>query len=354
MTGSALVGQPPATEEDFFIIRGALRVAHQPDSDDVVKKGISSVKVPPGAAHDSRQGTIIAQMAVTIALISLITITRLLLRAFKRELKWGLDDWAIILGLTGVVAWLTLTILAVSKDPLSAWSSIYLSHRQRKEVPESTFTILHTHSITDISAAVHIALEWTLLAVPLIVLYKLEKMSLSKKIRIGMLFSIGLVACIGSAMRQYMQNHSYKDRVYHYPEQLKWTIVDIFFGTIAASMPVLNALIPKKWRKADGHILPDSLTIFRSSRGSKGKGAVSLDSESTGVNSQHSVLSQQATKDSKLFVNVANEIQFQMEDVDGEVDNTRTELVSDGSDRASRPAPREGFSRSSYGPADFA
>lgn len=244
-------------------------------------------------------------------------------------------------------------------------------------------------------SAVHIALDWALLAgknpcliavngllninqsVPLIVLYKIEKMSLSKKIRIGMLFSIGLVACIGSAMRQYMQNHSYKDRVCtsslslsqhialgfkmkklkpldHYPEQLKWTIVDIFFGTIVASMPVLNALIPRRWRKADGHILPDSLTIFRSSRGSKGKGAVSLDSESTGGNSQHSALSQQATKDQKSSANVANETQFQMEDVDGEADNTRKEPMYDGSDRAPRPTPREGFSRSPYGPADFA
>lgn len=140
MTGSALVGQPPATEEDFFIVRGALRMAHLLDSDDMVKKGISSVKMPPGAAHDSRQGTIIAQMAVTIALISLITITRLLLRAFKRDLKWGLDDWAIILGLTGVIAWLTLTILMASKGPFSPWSPVYVFHRQRKEVLGSTFT----------------------------------------------------------------------------------------------------------------------------------------------------------------------------------------------------------------------
>lgn len=27
-----------------------------------------------------------------------------------------------------------------------------------------------------------------------------------------------------------------------------WTITDLFFGCIAASLPVLNALIPKKWR----------------------------------------------------------------------------------------------------------
>ena len=27
-----------------------------------------------------------------------------------------------------------------------------------------------------------------------------------------------------------------------------WTVTDIFFGCVAASLPVLNALIPKKWR----------------------------------------------------------------------------------------------------------
>lgn len=27
-----------------------------------------------------------------------------------------------------------------------------------------------------------------------------------------------------------------------------WTVVDLFFGCVAASLPVLNSLIPKKWR----------------------------------------------------------------------------------------------------------
>jgi len=27
-----------------------------------------------------------------------------------------------------------------------------------------------------------------------------------------------------------------------------WTDIDLFFGTLAASLPVLNSLIPKKWR----------------------------------------------------------------------------------------------------------
>lgn len=297
--------------------------------------------------------------------------------------RWQIAHWTF-LGILFVYILVVIFRSCFNCDPPSTdWSL-----RGRGEPSTAPHCSDDVKSILGYSA-VHIALDWALLAgknsclidvncpleidesVPLIVLYKLEKMSLSKKIRIGMLFSIGLVACIGSAMRQYMQNHSYKDRVCmsspflrfkndklmpldHYPEQLKWTIVDIFFGTIVASMPVLNALVPRRWRKADGHILPDSLTIFRSSRDSKGKGAVSLDSESTGGNSQHSALSQQGTKDQKPSVNVANETQFQMEDVDGEADNTRKEPINEGSDSAPRPTPREGFSKSPYGPADFA
>lgn len=32
---------------------------------------------------------------------------------------------------------------------------------------------------------------------------------------------------------------------------MKWTTVDIFFGITAASLPVLNAAIPKRWRTPD-------------------------------------------------------------------------------------------------------
>ena len=50
-------------------------------------------------------------------------------------------------------------------------------------------------------AALHIAFQFSLLLVPLVVLYVIN-MSLAKKIRLAFLFSIGSVACIGAVMLQ--------------------------------------------------------------------------------------------------------------------------------------------------------
>ena len=59
-------------------------------------------------------------------------------------------------------------------------------------------------------SVVHIALDFALLSVPLIVLWKI-KMSTAKKLRIGFLFSVGAVSCIGSVMRQLTQYHRSAD-----------------------------------------------------------------------------------------------------------------------------------------------
>lgn len=39
-----------------------------------------------------------------------------------------------------------------------------------------------------------------------------------------------------------------------FPKQMNWTVVDLVFGIIAASLPVLNAAIPKRWRSPSNSI----------------------------------------------------------------------------------------------------
>lgn len=99
-------------------------------------------------------------------------------------------------------------------------------------------------------AIAHSALDFMLLTVPLIILWRLKTMSRSKKIRLAFLFSIGAVSCIGSVMRQVIQDRiiKTKDVNWELPHLYAWTIVDIFFGIAAANLPVFNALIPKRWR----------------------------------------------------------------------------------------------------------
>lgn len=53
-------------------------------------------------------------------------------------------------------------------------------------------------------SSVHVAFDFALLSVPLIILYKI-KMDLSKKIRLAFLFSVGSVSCMASAMRHHVQ-----------------------------------------------------------------------------------------------------------------------------------------------------
>ena len=59
-------------------------------------------------------------------------------------------------------------------------------------------------------STVHVIFDFALLTVPITVLYRV-KMSTSKKFRLGVLFSVGCMSCIASALRQHYQAQHYKD-----------------------------------------------------------------------------------------------------------------------------------------------
>lgn len=62
----------------------------------------------------------------------------------------------------------------------------------------------HSNDIAIGLSSVHVAFDFALLSVPLIVLYKI-KMDVAKKIRLAVLFSVGSVSCIASVMRHWVQ-----------------------------------------------------------------------------------------------------------------------------------------------------
>lgn len=105
---------------------------------------------------------------------------------------------------------------------------------------------LNPNAVGIVLSVMHIIFDFALLSVPLIILSTI-KMSTAKKLRVGFLFSVGAIACVGSVMRQIRQYHQPPDITWTM-EIVNWTLVDIFFATTAASLPVLNALIPKRWR----------------------------------------------------------------------------------------------------------
>lgn len=96
MTTSALYGTPPVTENDLFIIKGIYRLAGLTAKVDP-KKGIPlRAKKPPNYVFESWGDRAVRTAAALIVLMVLITGSRLVLRATRRDLRWGLDDWVII------------------------------------------------------------------------------------------------------------------------------------------------------------------------------------------------------------------------------------------------------------------
>lgn len=96
MTSSALYGTPPATEDDLFIIKGLYRLAGLAGKFDP-KKGLPlRAKKPPNYVFESWGDHAIRTATALIVLMVLITGFRLVLRATRRDLRWGLDDWVII------------------------------------------------------------------------------------------------------------------------------------------------------------------------------------------------------------------------------------------------------------------
>ena len=95
MTGSAFFGDPPNNQNDWFVIRGYGRLLHIPDDMYDPSKGLPiPFQRPQGIHYKSRGPGMIAGAAVAIAMVLLLTGTRLWLRFFRRDLRVG---WEYVL-----------------------------------------------------------------------------------------------------------------------------------------------------------------------------------------------------------------------------------------------------------------
>ena len=111
MPRTPLFGQPPATQNDSFIIRGFARSAGIPDAAFDPSHGFPSpVQRPPNAHYESRGPSIIASTSVAMVLVILITGARLWLRCFRRDLKVGYDDWAIVPAMLATITYMAMAI----------------------------------------------------------------------------------------------------------------------------------------------------------------------------------------------------------------------------------------------------
>ena len=113
---SALFGQPAANANDWYIIRGMARLTGIPDGAINPVDGFPlSMQPPPGdASHTSRGLSIIGTAALVIFLVLSITTTRLSLRFFRHDLRFGWDDVIIIPAALGVCVYFSLSITNVA------------------------------------------------------------------------------------------------------------------------------------------------------------------------------------------------------------------------------------------------
>ena len=101
MTGSAFVGQPPMSQDDYYIVQGLVRIMGFPDGKLDPANGLPLPLKRPHNDHYPisypNQGPgITAAICVAIISVLLVTGARLGLRFFRKDLHWGLEDLFII------------------------------------------------------------------------------------------------------------------------------------------------------------------------------------------------------------------------------------------------------------------
>ena len=98
MVASALIGEPPLTEDDFWVVRGNLLSAGLLENLDPANGLQIPPQRPPPDQYEfqTRGPVIIAVCSLVFAIMFCVTVARLLVRQFKKDLKFGLDDWLIL------------------------------------------------------------------------------------------------------------------------------------------------------------------------------------------------------------------------------------------------------------------
>ncbi|KAI9815931.1 MAG: hypothetical protein M1827_001923 [Pycnora praestabilis] len=380
MPESALVGQPPLNSDDYYIVRALLREAGLFNLDPKNGAMLPPAR-PPNYHYHTRGPGIIAGMSLVIAFVVLITGARLMLRSFRRELKWGWDDWVIIPSAMGVIAYMAIQIAMVMYGGAGKHMydctyhdvyvfyrlgfieqlifyvtvglikiSINLFNRRLTGLTSKNWMILHniffgvvtayiilalfwnlfectpyasTYSLiysgklteppkcTNVNtigitlSTLHIALDFCLLTVPLIVLYRV-KMSFWKKARLMFVFCIGTVSCVASVLRGVAQEHLSIDGTYEYTTLLAWIAVDMFTGVAVASLPVLNAALPRSWNASplSSRIMSKLSTSKLGSKLSSNhntKGSMNLDSQPESQTSDHTGIHRQDEVELKFY-----------------------------------------------------
>jgi hypothetical protein len=157
---------------------------------------------------------------------------------------WKIINW-VFFALCAIYTLAAFFINIFQCDP--AGGSFDLFILARSGVPPKCVGVSHMNTIL---RAINIALDYCLLAVPIIVLWRVQ-MSWKKKIRLFAMFGVGALACIGSVMALVSKFRLKTDALWNYTGILGWSLVELTLGVLAASLPTLAFILPKSLRSTD-------------------------------------------------------------------------------------------------------
>ncbi|KAF4436306.1 hypothetical protein F53441_13287 [Fusarium austroafricanum] len=304
MTNSAFVGSPPATQDDFYVVRGVLRTYSLTKLN--ASAGLTfSIQRPENPPNETKVPEILVGMILVILAIVVPTISRVVIRLKGPVTQFGSDDWAILLAATGagrhsyestyeqynlyiyyltvcriifyvavglikvsitlfvrrladraskgwrifadvflgtVVIYILLVVFWLSftcNPPRSAWDKKFAGSLDTPAV------CVDSKLQNKFISSMHVAQSFVLLLAPIIILFHV-KINKAKKARLFIIWLVGGTTVLGGLLQQTMVTVT-NDSCWQFTSALRWTVLDLTFGTLAANLPVLDAAIMGTW-----------------------------------------------------------------------------------------------------------
>ncbi|KAI9838415.1 MAG: hypothetical protein M1837_002498 [Sclerophora amabilis] len=173
-----------------------------------------------------------------------VSLTKMSITLFNRRLT-GLSSrrWMIVhyVFLTALALHLVITVLLLilAQIPVRAMYDIVWS--AKNPGPRKKINVVRIILVLTI---INTIFDWLLLAVPILVVWKIQ-LSKWRKAGLFLIFLVGGLACISSVMRLAARKESYTvDNTYNTFSFILWTVLDLFFSIIVASLPALSGIFP--------------------------------------------------------------------------------------------------------------
>ncbi|EGU71851.1 hypothetical protein FOQG_11187 [Fusarium oxysporum f. sp. raphani 54005] len=320
MVNSAFVGEPPATEDDFYIVRGILRT-YGLNNLNASAGLVFSIQRPENPPDESKKPAILAGMILVILAIVVPTVARVIIRLKGARTQFGADDLAIIAAASLAVSYpcIVIAMLAETGAGRHTYESTYeeynlyfyylsvcriifyvsvglikvsitlfvrrLADRASKKWRLFADIFLGTVVIYILLAifwfvftcnpiqfawdkkfggsldkppvcidtglqnkflsSMHVAQSIVLLLAPIIILWYV-KINTAKKARLFFIWLVGGTTVLGGLLQQTMVTIT-NDSCWQFTSAMRWTVLDLTFGTLTASLPVLDAAIMGTW-----------------------------------------------------------------------------------------------------------